>query len=444
MKRLRGLKALVFDAVDGTTRLVERTHASVAERSVRRFAPIEPLATPAATINAIQGGVAAGVYASIRLVNRLVERVTDGGFEIAEAAGAEAPALSTPQRSDAAGSLSWLVDHAEGAINGFIGDRLSERENGLDLGMTVRYEGVELPLEPQAIRAAFAPLTRKLCVFVHGLSCTEWSWSLNAERYHGDPSENFGSLLRRDLGYTPVFIRYNSGRHVSENGRRLSQLLDELVAAYPGEIDEIVLVGHSMGGLVARSAAHYGSDGRAAWAQRLRHVFCIGSPHLGAPLEQATHLLSRVLRAFDTAGTQVPAEILEGRSAGIKDMRFGYTVDEEWQSERPEAVWHDNRHDLEFVDAVGYYFIAGTISRDPQHPIGHLFGDLLVRLPSASGHCREPARRLKFRSGKVFSGLHHFHLVNHPDVYQVIRRCIEEAPALPCLTEASPSERQTS
>ena len=430
MKRLRGLNALVFDAVDGTTRLVERTHAAVAARSLRRFAPVEPLATPAAAINAVSGGVAAGVYASIRLVNGLVEHATDAGFEIVEAAGAKPPSITTPLRSDAAGSFSWWVDHAQGALNGFIGDRLGERANGLDLGMSVRHDGAEVALEPAALSAALAPISRKLCVFVHGLSCTEWSWSFEAERFHGDPAATFGSLLRRDLGYTPVLVRYNSGRHVSENGRRLSELLAELVAAYPDELDEIVLVGHSMGGLVARSAAHYGSTASAPWARRLRHVFCIGSPHLGAPLEKATHLLSRVLRAFDTAGTQVPGEILEGRSAGIKDMRFGYTVDEEWQGEDPEAVLHDNRHDLPFVDAVGYYFIAGTISHDPLHPLGQLFGDLLVRLPSASGFAPEPARRLKFRSGRVFSGLHHFDLVNHPDVYDVLRRCLEQAPRL--------------
>jgi pimeloyl-ACP methyl ester carboxylesterase len=428
MRRIRGLANLVFDTVVDTTSLVERTHVAVATRSVRRFAPIEPVLTPARAVNDLHLLGAAGVYASIRAVSRGIQTLVGAGtaaLKLALPEEALPPPPATPLRSDAVGSLAWLVDHAESAVNGFIGDRLSRRRNGLDLGMTLRHDGHVLPVTREALGAALPAGTRKLCVFVHGLSCTEWAWSAFAERFHGDPKVTFGSLLQQECGYTPLYVRYNSGRHISENGRLLSELLNDLAREYPAGVSEIVLVGHSMGGLVARSAAHYAAAGELAWSKHLRHVFCIGSPHLGAPLEQAVHLGSHLLRALPTAGTQVPAEILDARSVGIKDLRFGYTLDEEWQNADPNAPFADNRSTAALVDGVGYYFLAACLTRDPSHPLGQLLGDLLVRLPSACGDCPEQARRIRFRSGKVFGGMHHFDLANHPDVYAVIRSCLE-------------------
>ena len=141
-------------------------------------------------------------------------------------------------------------------------------------------------------------------------------------------------------------------------------MLARFVEAYPVPVEEVALVGHSMGGLVARSAAHYGRAAREPWVDELRHVACIGSPHLGAPLEKAAHVLSGVLRRVDAAGAQVPAELIGTRSAGIRDLRHGYTVDEEWEGSDPDRVFSGGRHDVPLVDGVGYYFLAATISRD--------------------------------------------------------------------------------
>jgi pimeloyl-ACP methyl ester carboxylesterase len=204
--------------------------------------------------------------------------------------------------------------------------------------------------------------------------------------------------------------------------------LSEFLSAYPKDIEEIVVVSYSLGGLVARSAAHYGNEHDEAWVSKLRHVFCIATPHLGAPLEKGVNLLAGTLRAFSTAGTQVPAEILNARSAGIKDLRFGYTVDEEWTGKDPDGVFDDNRQDIPLLDGVGYHFLGATITSDPQHPMGQLLGDLLVRVPSAAGHAPEPARRIPFRSGRILAGIGHLQLTNHPDVYDVIRQCIEAGP----------------
>ena len=69
---------------------------------------------------------------------------------------------------------------------------------------------------------------------------------------------NYGTALAEVLGQTPIYLLYNSGRHVSTNGQDLSELLEKLLAQWPVPVEELVIVAHSMGGLVARSAVHYG------------------------------------------------------------------------------------------------------------------------------------------------------------------------------------------
>jgi pimeloyl-ACP methyl ester carboxylesterase len=329
--------------------------------------------------------------------------------------------LATPLSPTAAGTASWYVDYLQSSLNGFWGDYLSRRKSRLDLGMTVRLHGRHLPATPEVFAAAFPNPTNKVCVFVHSLAATEWLWSRSSEEHYGDPDVTFGTRLRDDLGFTPIYLRYNTGLHISENGRALATLLTEVLDAYPVPIEETVLVGHSMGGLVARSAAHYAREHGERWVEHLRHVACIGTPHLGAPLEKAVNLLTGALRIVEVAGAQVPAELLDSRSAGVKDLRYGYTVDEEWAGKDPDEVFADARRNVPLVDGVGYYFLAATISRDRDHPVGKLLGDLLVRLPSASGEAPEPARRVRFSSGAVFTGMSHACIVNHPDVYEVLR-----------------------
>ncbi len=426
MKRWQGSKALLFDAVEETTSLVERTHAAAARRSFRLVTRVESVAALAQVVQTTHDATATGVYTAIRAVNRGVEKLLDAGDKLAGSADRDArPDDATPLRSDAQGSRAWVIDQAEGAVNGFWGDYLSQRQNGLDLDMNLRHEGRVLPPERAALSAALPAATGKLAVFVHGLSSTEWTWSMSAERHYGDSTVTYGSRLHDDLGYTPLYVRYNSGRRISRNGQALSALLAQLVAEYPLPVEEIVLVGHSMGGLVARSAAYYGQTAGEPWVSHLRHVFCLGTPNLGAPLEQSVNLLTHVLGAVDLAGAQVPAQVLNTRSVGIKDLRYGYTLDEEWQDADPDALLVDRRQNVPLVDGVGYYFVSATLTEDPAHPLGLLLGDLLVRPRSAAGQAAQPARRIPFRAGRAFNGLNHFQLTNHPDVYAVIRQCID-------------------
>ncbi|MSP25550.1 MAG: alpha/beta fold hydrolase [Myxococcales bacterium] len=432
MRRWLGLKNLVIDGVERTTNLVQETHESAARRAYALVKLVEPLEEPAAIVEELHGLTARTVFASIRLTNRAVGAMLEGGHRLLAILSPERRDAGTvlkddgpPMRSDALGTAAWFRDAALGAVNGVVGDYLAEQGNPLGLEMTFRRHGAHLPLDRESLAEALPDATGKLCVFVHGLACTEWTWSAFAAETHGDPAVNYGTLLARDHGFTPIYLRYNSGLHISENGRRLAELLEVLCAEYPVAVEELVLIGHSMGGLVIRSASHYGSEAGRAWVKKLSDVVCIAAPHFGAPLEKAGHLLTTVLKLFDTPGTQIPARIIDARSVGIKDLRHGYVLDDDWLEE--------TRNEVPFIPQVRYSFVAATVTADPNHPLAHLAGDLLVRLASATGAHPEPAERIPFELGQgaVLGGLTHVQLANHPAVYAQICRLLRRTPQLP-------------
>jgi pimeloyl-ACP methyl ester carboxylesterase len=253
-----------------------------------------------------------------------------------------------------AGHASALLPDREvspallGVLNGLQGDVL---EPPLAIPMTLSVEGDG----------------RRLAVFVHGLFETEHAWG-----YGGGP--RYGDRLP---GWTPVYVRYNSGRSIADNGRELAERLDELDA------DEIALIGHSMGGLVACSACHAGGE----WTERVTHVITLGSPHTGAPLESAVHYAAEVLgiapesRAF--------AALLRRRSAGIRDLRRGLDVPQ--------------------LEHARHCFVSATVTREKNHPVARLVGDWLVLEKSASHRTQEPLH---------VGSAHHLALLNHPAVYE--------------------------
>lgn len=429
MRRFRGLKSLVHDAVDRTAELIEEGHESTSRTVMAVLGAIEPIAEPARVVDGVRRVATAGVLGTIRAVNRGVQAVTDVALDAAEHRArmvhgeAALEPLPVPLRSDVTKDAAWIADAAIGLVNGAIGDHLHARGNGLDLGMALRagdgYVGTDRPLDlPGA--------TPRVAVFVHGLGTTEWSWFLEGLAYHGDAGASFGTLLARDLGYTPIYVRYNSGRHVSENGRLLAERLEQLVTTYPRAIEDLLLVGHSMGGLVLRSAGHYAREAQMSWPAKVRRVFCLGSPHHGAPLEKLGHLAAAVLGAIDTPGTRIPARILQGRSAGIKDLRHGFLVDDDWIGQDPDALREAGAREIPLLEHVAYHFVSATVTDDPEHPVGRLIGDLLVQVPSAHGtRCRHEKFPIDVRH---HGGVLHHQLQNHPAVYAQLRAALERDP----------------
>ncbi len=436
----------MHDAVDGVVDLVDEGHESTARTVVRATDPIAPIGDAVKVVDRIRRFSTRGVLGSIKMVNRIVQAASDAGIDAVEAiaaapdpsralvddtARAAAPELepAVPMRSDAMMSAAIVGDATLGLVNGFVGDRLFARANGLDLGLALRIRDHYVdPTREEGLRegiaAAFAagpkPPGARVAVFAHGLATTEWSWVLEAQNYHGDPSVTFGVLLERDLGITPVYVRYNTGRHISTNGRALAGALDALVRNYPVPIEELVLIGHSMGGLVSRSACHYGAEASMPWVPLVKRVFALGSPHEGAPVEKLGFALASALGSIDLPGTRITAEILERRSAGIRDLRFGSLVEADWWSRDPDAVAEPKATRVPLLPHIAYHFVSATVTRDPDHPLGRLVGDSLVRVSSGEAasmvESHFPIERTRF------GGILHHQLQNHPDVYEVIRK----------------------
>jgi pimeloyl-ACP methyl ester carboxylesterase len=413
MTQLRGWSALLHESAQALTGLVERTHRSVARRPIALLSAVPGVGVGAQAVGAIHDGIAGAVYGGIRLLQQGLAAGSNAAATAAEQTGlSEALAGSVAQALDrkTAENLTVLRDTVQGAINGWVGDFLADKANPLAFELGFCVDGKPLPCTPVAMALAYPAPSRKVCVFIHGLGCTDLSWRFDARAQFGDDAANYGQFLARDLGFTSLFVRYNTGLHIAENARALCRLLETLQAAYPVEIDELVLVGHSMGGLVARGAVHYAVSQGCTFQERLTHLLCIGSPHLGAPLEKATHWLATALSSVDAATTQIPAALLNTRSAGIKDLRFGKVVDEDASLPPP------------MLPRVTYGTIAATVTSDPEHPLGRLLGDLLVRVPSATGVADVPERHVRFDLGEVVHGVHHLAMLNHPRVYaQVLK-----------------------
>ena len=251
-------------------------------------------------------------------------------------------------------------------------------------------------------------------MFVHGLAETEDSWRRRAA--HSAP---YGDRLRAEFGYTPVYVRYNTGRHVSDSGHDLADLLAALETAWPEQVQEILLAGHSMGGLVIRSACHYGREASASWVDRVRHVFYLGSPHMGAPLARAAGVAGWVLGKVPETRPFAALAAGPARSGtcatGTCSMTTGPAA--------PRLCLRDHRTEAPLLPGASHYAISATVTADPASPLGAVAGDLLVQ--PASAHGRRGARQhipFPVHLGRGFGGMHHFDLLNHPDVWAAIAR----------------------
>ena len=381
--------------------MVRDLHMAVADRA---FTAVGPGGAP---VRLIHDGVAGALYDGVR---RVLEAHPRGAASaLARSTAQQAPALAQSPR----GSLALA------ALNAYVGDALAATGSELALDMTLRHRGADLPLDPDGLAQALPDAGPRVAIFVHGLGETDASWRLRADGQR----PGYGAGLQRDLGHAPIELRYNTGLHISENGRAFAGLLEELHEAWPVAIEEIVIVGHSMGGLVARSACHYGQNDRHRWTSAVRHVFCLGSPHLGAPLEKGVNALGWALSRVPE--TRPLANALNVRSAGIKDLRFGSCAEEDWCDCDPDELLTDRCRDVPFLPGARFYFVAATLSRRPGDPLGAILGDLLVRFPSASGAGRTRQIGFAIEDGHHVGGVTHFDLLNHPAVYDQIRAWIQ-------------------
>ena len=383
---LHGISRLGLTAVEQVIDIVESVHA--------RF-----------LVRGTAGGVTGFAYRQVRATTAIVGRWVDARL---------APQADTSRMSSAEREAVLA------ALNGVVGDFLASSGNALAIPMRLRRHGQPLELERSALAEAIPEPSRKLLILAHGLCRSDLHWRRN----HHD----HGEALARELGYTPLYLHYNSGRHISTNGRELSGLLDTLVQQWPVPVEEISILAHSMGGLVARSACYYGRAARHAWLRPLQHLVFLGTPHHGAPLERTGNWLTVIL--WRSSFTAPFARLGQLRSEGITDLRYGNLVDEDWQGRDRFEHAVDHRRCMPLPKGVKCYAIAGTTGRRLGDMRDRLLGDGVIPLDTALGQHANPACCLRFPKSHtwVAFGIHHLDLLSRIEVYQAIRTWLAGKP----------------
>jgi len=377
---LRGASRLAVEATRRVTEVVEAMHHTIGGGPDVLG---RPLALPVRLLTA-------PVYGTIRAVTRLVGTSID--VVLAQLAPLLGESTPGPER-----------EAVLAALNGVLGDFLVETGNPLAIEMRFRRD--RHPAHEGS----------KLLVLVHGSSMNDLQWAR--------AGHDHGVALARDLGYSPVYLHYNSGLHISTNGRELAEQLELLLRDWPAPVGEVTLLGHSMGGLVSRSACHVAELAGHAWRSRLRNLICLGTPHHGAPLERGGNWVDRLLGISRYSAPL--ARLGKLRSAGVTDMRFGNVLDEDWQGRDRFAHAGDTRTHLPLPEGVHCYAVAGTTATEARKKLP---GDGLVPVDSALGRHETPARSLAFHETWLAYGTGHLDLLGDTLVYERLRSWLEPAP----------------
>ena len=388
---LRGYSRLAIDATLGLASLVETMHHNILRTPGIRGKSTQEPAT----------GITGLVYKSIRGVTRLV----GGGIDAV--LGQLVPLFG--------GSASSAEREAVlAALNGVLGDHLQASANPLAIPMRLRRDGQALELTRKGLAEAIPDGTGKVLLLAHGLCMNDLEWRRK--------DHDHGAALAADAGYTPVYLHYNGGLHISTNGRAFAEQIEALLRAWPVPVEELVILGHSMGGLVARSACHCGELAGHDWLRHLRKIIFLGTPHHGAPLERGGNWVDVILDA--SPYTTAFARLGKIRSAGITDLRHGSIVDADWEGHDRFAGSRSKQLAVRLPKNVACYAIAASIAKKTGEPRKQLLGDGLVPLASALGQHADVRRSFSFPKTRqwVGYGMNHMDLLDRKEVYARIRR----------------------
>jgi pimeloyl-ACP methyl ester carboxylesterase len=389
---IRGISRLAIDATLGLTRLVETMH-----HNISRTPGIVGKHTQEPTT-----GITGLIYRTIQGTTRLV----GGGIDALLT-------QLTPLLDKRPAASSRTREAVLAALNGVLGDHLAASENPLAIPMRLRRDGQPLVLTAEALAASIPRPGSKILVLVHGLCMNDLQWRRNGHDH--------GAALAEAAGFTPLYLHYNSGQHVSSNGHAFADTLERLLQAWPVPVEQLTIIGHSMGGLVARSACHYGELARHAWLGHLRRMVFLGTPHHGAPLERGGNWINVVLEV--SPYTAALARLAKIRSAGITDLRHGSILDEDWQ--HGDRFAHGRKRKLvPLPEGVQCHAVGVTIAKATGDTGEALMGDGLVPLYSALGLDKGKSGHLDIPESRqwIGHGMNHLDLLDSAAVCEQLRR----------------------
>ena len=384
---LQGLTRLITDATIGVTELVEAMHYRIVHPSFLPSTPIQRLITNVAGIT----------YKSIKWSTQLI------GDGLDKALGHLAPMLGEVESTNEREAI-------RSALNGVIGDYLEEKENPLKITMQFRHQGKAISIDSESLVQTYPNINGKILLMVHGLSMNDIQWT--------HKEHNHGEALAKELDKTLIYLYYNSGRHISTNGQDFNELLENLVLNWSVPVEELVIVGHSMGGLVSRSALHYGEQQQKTWTKYLKKIVFLGTPHHGAPLEQVGNYLDNILELIPYA--KPFARLAKIRSAGVTDLRYSNLIDEDWEGFDRFEMRKDPRQNIPLPKQIACYSIAATNAKETEF---QLLGDGLVNIKSALGQHEDSAKQLDFKKENTWIAYEntHFSLLSNLEVYTKIK-----------------------
>jgi pimeloyl-ACP methyl ester carboxylesterase len=386
---LQGFTRIITDATIGITEIVESMHKRVVHPPFLPSTPIQHLVTNIAGIT----------YKSIKWSTQFISSAID------KALGYLGPILGEIKTTDEREAV-------RSALNGVVGDYLEEKENPLKITMQFRYQAKSISLDTKSIEQAYPTINGKILIMVHGSCMNDIQWTRK--------EHNHGELLAKELDKTPIYLLYNSGRHISTNGQNFNELLENLVLHWPVPIEELIIVAHSMGGLVTRSALHLGQQKQNKWTKHLKKILFLGTPHHGAPLERVGNYLDTILEHIPY--TKPFARLGKIRSAGVTDLRYGNLVDEDWQGKDRFKIQRDQRQHIPLPEQVECYSIAADYGYETGAS-SRLLGDRLVDVKSALGQHKNTALTLHFRKENTWIAHENTHLdlLSNPKIYTKIK-----------------------
>ena len=392
---LKGLTNLLTDAIVGTTELVEAMNRRIVHPSFLPSTPVQKFIT----------GFSGLVYNSIRLSTKVIGGGLATAFE------------QLPSHVDL-GLSSAKKETLLAVVNGVAGDYLSQNENSLAVSMQFRYQGKKIPLDTDRIARAYPTVNGKILLIVHGLCMNDLQWN--------QQDHNHGESLAQELGMTPIYLHYNSGLHISQNGQDFNLMLEALLQTWPVAVKELTIVAHSMGGLISRSAFHYGQKEQKSWTQYLKNLVFLGSPHHGAPLERIGNYVDHLFEAIPYV--KPFARLGKIRSAGITDLRVGKLLQADWEGkDRFHPPTNANTH-IPLPEKVQSYAIAAYLGKKQDKPKNRILGDGLVRMESALGQHKDSSKSLDFPEENtwVVYETGHLGLLSSKEVYEQLKKWLFE------------------